>query len=399
MICRQCQRDNPPQNAFCHACGAPMGGAGQVGSSAAVGDVMAAAAATTARCPRCGTENGRNTQFCRTCGSDLTGVSGGRPPAGVSAPAGPAVPPSLAPMRAPHGASAPAAGAGQSCRRCGGLSDPLARFCKFCGSPFDGVPAPSAAQAPQVAQRGPAQAPVPSQSPLAELGPTQQLHAQVVVIHRDGSEGGVYALEAGQSDIGSREGDIVLPDDPYLSPRHARIERRGDTFVLRDLDSSNGVYIRLRDPVELTRGDMFLIGQQVLRFEVLPETERRVGPAKQHGVMVFGTPELPRLARIAQYTTEGLERDVHYLYRDETVFGREQADVVFAEDPFLSRRHAAITMDRENMRFALRDLGSSNGTAIRCRTERALQHGDQFRLGRHLFRFDLTITGRGGRNP
>jgi pSer/pThr/pTyr-binding forkhead associated (FHA) protein len=240
---------------------------------------------------------------------------------------------------------------------------------------------------------------VPSLAPFAELGPTQQLSAQVVVIHRDGSEGGVYALEEGQSDIGSREGDIVLPDDPYLSPRHGRIERRGDTFVLRDLESANGVYIRLRDPVELTRGDMFLIGQQVLRFEVLPETERRVGPAKQHGIMVFGTPELPRLARVAQYTTEGLERDVHYLYRDETVFGREQADVVFAEDPFLSRRHAAITMDRESMRFTLRDLGSSNGTAIRCRTERALQHGDQFRLGRHLFRFDLTIAGRGGRNP
>ncbi len=410
MICRQCQRDNPPQNAFCHACGAPMGGGGQVGSSAAV-EPMAAAAPSATRCPRCGSDNGRNMQFCRTCGSDLTSVSAGRPDAGASAPAAPGAPPSLSPMRSPQGAGAPVSGAGQSCRRCGGLSDVLARFCKFCGSPFDGVPAP-AAQGPAVAQRAAAPAPASSLAPLAELGPTQQLHAQVVVIHRDGSEGGVYALEEGQSDIGSRQGDIVLPDDPYLSPRHARIERRGDTFVLRDLESLNGVYIRLRDPVELTRGDMFLIGQQVLRFEVLPETERRVGPAKQHGVMVFGTPELPRLARVAQYTTEGLERDVHYLYRDETVFGREQADVVFAEDPFLSRRHAAITMDRDSMRFALRDLGSSNGTAIRCRTERALQHGDQFRLGRHLFRFDLTISGsasaprggasnagRGGRNP
>ena len=219
------------------------------------------------------------------------------------------------------------------------------------------------------------------------------------MIHRDGSEGGVYALGSAQSDIGSREGDIVLPEDPYLSPRHARIERRGDTFVLRDLDSANGVYVRLREPVELVAGDMFLIGQQVLRFDVLPESERRVGPAKQHGVMVFGTPELPRLARVIQYTTEGLPRDVHYLYRDETVFGREQADVVFAEDPFLSRRHAAISMDRENMRFGLRDLGSSNGTAIRARTERPLQNGDQFRLGRHLFRFDLTAGARGGRNP
>ncbi|MFI5308390.1 MAG: FHA domain-containing protein [Polyangiales bacterium] len=229
--------------------------------------------------------------------------------------------------------------------------------------------------------------------------PGQPVRAQVVIIQRDGSEGGVYSLQAPQTDVGSREGDIVLPEDPYLSPRHARIERRGDTFLLRDLGSTNGVYLRLREPFELGIQEMFLIGQQVLRFEVLPEGERRVGPAKQQGVMVFGTPDLPRLARVAQYTTEGLERDVYYLYRDETVFGREQADVVYAEDPFLSRRHAAITMDRHNMRFVLRDLGSSNGTSVRCKEDRALQHGDQFRLGRHLFRFDLSGGGRGGRNP
>jgi pSer/pThr/pTyr-binding forkhead associated (FHA) protein len=90
-----------------------------------------------------------------------------------------------------------------------------------------------------------------------------------------------------------------------------------------------------------------------------------------------------------QYTTEGLERDVHYLCREETVLGREQADVVFPDDPFLSRRHAAITMSKDEQRFTLRDLGSSNGTALRSRGERSLQAGDQFRLGRHLFRFDL----------
>jgi pSer/pThr/pTyr-binding forkhead associated (FHA) protein len=91
---------------------------------------------------------------------------------------------------------------------------------------------------------------------------------------------------------------------------------------------------------------------------------------------------------------------VYYLYRDETVLGREQADIVFAEDPFLSRRHSAVTMDREQVRFTLRDLGSSNGTALRCRAERMHNPGDQFRLGRHLFRFDLVpAEGRGGRGP
>jgi pSer/pThr/pTyr-binding forkhead associated (FHA) protein len=223
--------------------------------------------------------------------------------------------------------------------------------------------------------------------------------AQVVVILRDGSEGGVYPLNGDRSDVGSREGDIVLRDDPYLSPRHARIERRGDTFVLLDLGSANGIYVRLREAVPLADGDMILIGQQVLRFETPSETESQVGPATQHGVMVFGTPEQPRTARLIQYTTEGLPRDVYYLNRDETVLGREQADLVFPEDPFLSRRHAAITLQRAERRCVLRDLGSSNGTAVRCRAERQLQHGDQFRLGRHLFRFDLAAPGRGARNP
>lgn len=221
----------------------------------------------------------------------------------------------------------------------------------------------------------------------------------MVVILRDGSEGGVYALEGERSDVGSREGDIVLRDDPYLSPRHARIERRGDSFFLVDLGSSNGIYVRIREPTPLADGDMILVGQQVLRFEIPSEAERQVGPAIQHGVMVFGTPEQPRLGRLVQYTTEGLARDVYYLHRDETVMGREQADIVFADDPFLSRRHAAINLQREQRRFVLRDLGSSNGSALRSRSERLLVQGDQFRLGRHLFRFDLVAASRGARNP
>ena len=48
----------------------------------------------------------------------------------------------------------------------------------------------------------------------------------------------------------------------------------------------------------------------------------------------------------------------------------------------------SIALDRSQRRFVLRDLGSSNGTAIRIRGERILKTGDQFRVGRHLFRYD-----------
>ncbi|MCS6796942.1 MAG: FHA domain-containing protein [Myxococcota bacterium] len=248
-------------------------------------------------------------------------------------------------------------------------------------------PAPSiqdaspGAQAPTAASR-PAEA--PSGSPIARL----------VAIEKDGSDGRIFPVVSESVDIGRLEGDILLPDDPYLSPRHARLLRRGQTWFLRDLDSLNGCYIRIREPVELRDGDVLLVGQQVLRFEVLKDGESSLGPASMHGTLIFGTPEIPRVARLVQYTTEGIGRDVHHVHRDETLLGREAADVVFSDDPFLSRRHAAIAYDRSHGRFVLRDLGSSNGTSIRFRGERALLDGDQFRVGRHLFRFECGAGAR-----
>jgi len=218
----------------------------------------------------------------------------------------------------------------------------------------------------------------------------------LVAILKDGTDGRVYPLDRPSIDIGSREGDVLLADDPYLSSRHARLVEKGGSWALIDLDSVNGCYLRIRQPQDIQSGDMILIGQQVMRFEVLGDPELPLGPASERGVLVFGTPEVPRIARLLQYTTEGVGRDVHYLYRDETVLGRENGDIVFTDDPFLSRRHAVISIDRASNRFVLKDLGSSNGTSLRFRGEQMLTAGDQFRMGRHLFRFDARSDGGQG---
>jgi pSer/pThr/pTyr-binding forkhead associated (FHA) protein len=267
--------------------------------------------------------------------------------------------------------------------------------------PAPAVPVATAPASVAVVHAAPAppSAPLPHASPAAAVPAAAEPIARLTAILKDGSDGRAYPIHAEQADIGRSEGDVILGDDPYLSPRHARLRRRGDAWLIRDLESVNGIYMRLREPVDLAHGDMVLLGQQVLRFELLDEGEMPLGPATQHGVLVFGTPEVPRMARLTQYTTEGVGRDVHYVYRDETVLGRENGDIVFTDDPFLSRRHAAITADRVSRRFVLRDLGSSNGTALRFHGERVLAPGDQFRVGRHLFRFDVPSVagGRAGR--
>jgi pSer/pThr/pTyr-binding forkhead associated (FHA) protein len=125
----------------------------------------------------------------------------------------------------------------------------------------------------------------------------------------------------------------------------------------------------------------------------------------EHGTLLFGTPTSPRLARLSQRTTEGVSRDVYYISKRETVLGRESGDIVFTEDPFLSRRHAIIRADGLDGKgaksapptFSLIDLGSSNGTFVQIRAEVTLAHGAEFRIGQQLFRVDL--AGDAGQGP
>ena len=108
--------------------------------------------------------------------------------------------------------------------------------------------------------------------------------------------------------------------------------------MLRDLDSTNHVYVRLRKPHPLRDGDLLLLGLEVLQFQTVSDGERGLGHAIQHGTFLFGSPATPRRARLCQRTVEGVIRDVYHLFRDETIIGREVGDIVFTADPFLSRR-------------------------------------------------------------
>jgi pSer/pThr/pTyr-binding forkhead associated (FHA) protein len=219
------------------------------------------------------------------------------------------------------------------------------------------------------------------------------------------------------TDIGRTEGTVLLGEDRYVSPRHARIAFRTGSYFLRDLGSTNGVFFRIpfrsglgsareehgaagnkssdsEQPLE--DQDLFLVGQQVLRFEVVKDAEEGFGVASDNGTLLFGTPATPRFARLAQRTVEGVVRDVFNVRKTETVLGRESGDIVFPDDPFLSRRHAMLRVHGTGVgsnvaprRFTLSDLGSSNGTFLKVHTEIHLRHGDHFRIGQQLFRFDL----------
>jgi pSer/pThr/pTyr-binding forkhead associated (FHA) protein len=277
---------------------------------------------------------------------------------------------------------------------------------------------------------------------------------RLVVLRDDGSEGASFALGVDVVDLGRSEGDILLHDDLYVSPRHARIRREGDRVRVIDLASTNGIYLRLRGPHRLSTGNLILLGLEVLQFQLVKDAETSASPhapiasaprpraahaapgrpgagggygtggaggreldveatwtgggrapaagapgflgqASQHGTLVFGSPAAPRRASLHQRTVEGIVRDVHHLVRDEVILGREGADIVFSADPYMSRRHAVIRRDPASDVYTLTDLDSSNGTFVRIENDAYLGDGDEIRVGRHLFRFE-SGGGSGG---
>lgn len=290
-------------------------------------------------------------------------------------------------------------GAIVNCGRCGRANAAAASFCQFCGTalspelpdaycPSCGAGNPSGTNychACGERLRAPSAAVGAGASDLGQYRAGPQ-RPRLVAVRRDGTDGATYPFEGEQIDIGRSEGDLLF-DDPHLAPRHARIARRGGAFVLSPLELRNGVYVRLRVPTALEDGDHLLMGKQVLRFEIVPELERTQRPGIEQGVVLFGTPLAPPWGRLRQMTSAGTSRDVYHLTRSEVVLGREHGDIVFSDDEFMSRRHAAVRARAGG--FELEDLGSSNGTFLRLRTHHPLSPGEMIRLGDELLRFEL----------
>jgi hypothetical protein len=209
--------------------------------------------------------------------------------------------------------------------------------------------------------------------------------SSLVSINVDGSDGHAHALGAEATDIGRTSGDLLF-DDPHLASRHARIVPAADGYVLTALEKRNGVYRRLRGPVELVGGEKILLGRQVLRFEIVPERERAAPAAFENGTAIFGSRVRPAWGRLLQLTAAGVARDVHHLGRGENIVGREKADVVFSGDDLVSARHARLSL--RGGRTILEDLSSVNGTFLGLREPYLLVPGDVIRMGSQVFRFE-----------
>jgi pSer/pThr/pTyr-binding forkhead associated (FHA) protein len=85
------------------------------------------------------------------------------------------------------------------------------------------------------------------------------------------SDGGKveFPLDAEQHELGRDEDVAIRVDEPLVSRRHARVERRGEGWVVVDLGSTNFTRVngqRVRRERELEHGDEIRLGRTKLTF-------------------------------------------------------------------------------------------------------------------------------------
>lgn len=307
-------------------------------------------------CGACDTFNPMESPRCAACGGDLGlvhGVVADRAPPGGSE-AGPAED-----------------GMDQAryyvCKECSAPVPPGHKFCGSCGAT---VP-------PEIVDR-----------PVEYFGAMQQPgKARLILVRGDqGVEGLSYLLQGNEHVAGRQDGPILFPEDPWLSPRHANFHYVGDKLFVRDEDSVNGVFLRIRQPVEVQPGDAFLCGEQVFRLENMPADT--AGP-EADGTLFYASPRRPSQFRIVQVLAGGAEGMVLCARDNAVQIGREGCDMNFPTDVYMSGTHARVEMSGSGA-FTLTDSGSKNGTFVRVAGERELHNGDYLFLGHQLLRVEMT---------
>lgn len=260
---------------------------------------------------------------------------------------------------------------GKPCPNCGTDVPIDFRFCGKCGARVEagGVPAASPAK-------------------TMFFSPTQMPRPKLTLVKGEGMEGVSYQLAGTDHVAGRSEGAILFPEDPLVSPRHANFVYQNGSLVVRDEGSVNGVFLRIRAATPLEPGGVFQVGEQLLQVEVSPPD---LGPQQDsEGTYFYASPRRATRMKLIQ-RLRGDEVGMVYLARGDTItMGREGNDVNFPDDPFISGRHADVTINAEGQ-ITLNDLGSKNGTFVRIAGETPLHHGDYIFLGQQLLRVEIPV--------
>jgi hypothetical protein len=217
-------------------------------------------------------------------------------------------------------------------------------------------------------------------SSVAEAGPAaaeaQRIHFRLHVVRSFGGGPAVYAPSGIEAILGSG-GIIALPGERFCHAREAAILFKHSRLWLQDFEAGNGVFLRIKAPVELEPGDEFIVGDQLLRIERNPVPRDGPDPGPTY---FYSSPKWVSSFRVVQIF-EGGARGACVLAHGTTLqIGSTVGDFVFPSDSLVSEQHCLI--EEQAATILLTDLGSHTGVFVRIKGEQELVDGDQLEVGR-----------------
>ena len=182
-------------------------------------------------------------------------------------------------------------------------------------------------------------------------------------------------------------GGIGLPGERFCHPEEALLSFRDGRLWLEDLEGGNGVFLRIRTPVELEMLDEFVVGDQLLRIQKNPIPDDGPDPDPTY---FYSSPKWPSSFRVTQVFEGGADGCCVVARGNTLQIGSAVGDLVFPDDPLVAEQHCLI--EEQAGAMVLTDLGTRTGVFVRIRGEQELAHGDELLIGRTRLVVDLART-------
>jgi hypothetical protein len=227
-------------------------------------------------------------------------------------------------------------------------------------------------------------APTPAPAPVAAApAPRAKVHLRLRVKRSKYGGPELYEPPGEEVVIGSK-GSVPLAGEKFCHPTEGVFRVKGGEVFLEDLEGGNGIFIRIRKPVELGVGDEFIVGDQLLRIEQNPERDDAPGPGPTY---MWSSPTPLSHFRVVQILEGGSIGACRMAYGTTLQIGRKEGDLIFPDDPLVGDQHCWI--EEQAGAIVLTDLGSRSGVYVRIRGEQRMLHGDEILVGRTRLAVEL----------
>ena len=254
-----------------------------------------------------------------------------------------------------------------------------------------GPPAiPKPAPAPRAASE-----PIPASEllkkrPAASGATSTAAHRFVLAVIAGSGKGQRYRLPSGGCWVGRSRGNILFPEDFFVSTHHATLTVREGQLCIQDEASASGVFVSISGQETIARDALFCAGQHLFRYlgQLQPHARRPIGQPQVYGVPI---PPGQAVYGVEEVLVGGRPGRAVITAGPLLTIGQLRCDLSFPQDVDLAGRHCELSPVPQGA--ILRDLSGALGTFVRIApgTVRVLNAGDRFRIGQQVLQVEASV--------